>query len=181
MSRDANSFLGVSIVSCIVFAVASSLLAILVYKGWKTNSMRGYTLIYLCLANITLVWACQIPIAWIDSDKLVHSLSNVLKLMPISTFLFSLKYFKVVTSLVPSEKKTKCLFQLLVILAIGSALVLIGLWITLEFDILKIDGSFIIAFEMTVGVFACIFLTTTMILVKRFCDQLSESSGLLDS
>ena len=101
--------------------------------------------------------------------------------MPISTFLFSLKYFKVVTSLVPSEKKTRYIFLILVTLAIGSALVLIGLWITLEFHISKNVDSFILPFEMTVGVFACIFLMTTMILVKRFCDQLSESSGLLDS
>lgn len=38
-----------------------------------------------------------------------------------------------------------------------------------------------IVFETVVGVFACFFLATTLVLVKRFCDQLSSNGELIDS
>ncbi len=62
-----NPFLGVTIVGSIVFTAAFTLLILLVYKGWKTNTMRGYSIIYLCLFNMAFVWACQIPLYWLQS------------------------------------------------------------------------------------------------------------------
>ena len=64
MSFVDNPFIGVSIVGFIVFAAAFTLLALLIYKGWKTNTMQGYLLIYFCLFNMEIVWACQTPLNW---------------------------------------------------------------------------------------------------------------------
>jgi hypothetical protein len=112
MSLIDNPLIGVTIVSVIVFAAAFTLLALLVYKGWKTNTMRGYLLIYCCLFNMAAVWACQTPLFWISPIDyyLQIILPNVLKLMPMSTFFFSLKYFKVVTELVPLQERTRKIF-----------------------------------------------------------------------
>jgi hypothetical protein len=140
MSFVDNPFIGVSIVGFIVFAAAFTLLTLLIYKGWKTNTMRGYLLIYFCLFNMAFVWACQTPLNWIydsftyyELSPLQFRLSNVLKMMPMSTFLFSLKYFKVVTELVPLQERTRGRFDVLLWFSYLSATTLFGLWIFSEF------------------------------------------------
>ena len=58
MTIGDHPFLGVTIVGSIVSTVAFILLSVLLYRGWRTKTMRGYTLIYLSLLNMTVVWAC---------------------------------------------------------------------------------------------------------------------------
>ncbi len=184
MSLLETPFLGVTVVSFIVFAAAFTLLTVLVYKGWKTNTMRGYVLIYACLFNMASVWACQIPLNWIQppnydplnpyyfNQSLTLRLTNVLKMMPMSTFLFSLKYFKVVIELVPLQERTRGRFDVLSWFSYLFAFALFCLWLTAEIEGLY-DFAFgisIFSFEIIVGFFACLFLLTTLILVKRFCN-----------
>ena len=113
-----HPFRVISTVGCIVCAFAFTLLGCLIAKGWQTNNMRGYTLIYLLLFNMTLIWACQVPINWlqpIDENTScpksvsgycyyfkpsVPKLLSTVKLSSISVFLFSLQYYKVVTNVI---------------------------------------------------------------------------------
>ena len=53
-----NFYITVTVVAPIVCVAASSLLILLVCKGWKMSNARAYILIYLCLLNMALVWAC---------------------------------------------------------------------------------------------------------------------------
>ena len=61
-----HPFIGVTITGCIVFSAAMTLLICLLIRGWRTKTMRGYFLVYLLLFNMALVWACQIPLNWVE-------------------------------------------------------------------------------------------------------------------
>ncbi len=133
---------------------------------------------------MAFVWACQTPLNWIKpsnydpfddpyyfNQPLTFRLTNVLKMMPMSTFLFSLKYFKVVIELVPLQERTRGRFDVLSWFSYLFAIALFCLWLTAEIEGLYgfTLGITMFSFELTVGFFACLFLLTTLILVKRFC------------
>jgi hypothetical protein len=80
MTDSNNPFVGVTIVSIIVFTAAFTLLIMLVYKGWKKNNMRDYLLIYLCLLNMAAVWASQVPLGRIESMKNYNYLECIFNL-----------------------------------------------------------------------------------------------------
>ena len=136
---------------------------------------------------MAFVWACQTPLNWIKpsnydpfddpyyfNQPLTFRLTNVLKIMPMSTFLFSLKYFKVVSELVPLQERTRGRFDVILWLSYLPAITLLGLWIS--FEISEFSGYYfrfnltIFSLEVIVGFFACLFLLITLILVKRFCN-----------
>jgi hypothetical protein len=53
---EANPYIGVTVTACVVFSVAVGMFGALVRKGWKTKTMREYTIMYLLFANMALVW-----------------------------------------------------------------------------------------------------------------------------
>ncbi len=145
--------------------------------------MRGYLLIYCCLFNMAAVWACQTPLFWISPIDvyLQYRLANVIKMMPMSTFFFSLKYFKVVTELVPLQERTRKIFQVILWFSYFSAIILFCFWVLTEpgylFSSIYFFDSYvfvfvykaILSFEILISFFTCMFLSTTLILIKRFC------------
>ena len=63
---DSHPFISATVTGSIVCGVALLLLICLLVKGYQTKTMRGYFLIYLLLFNMALVWACQIPLNWLQ-------------------------------------------------------------------------------------------------------------------
>ncbi len=51
-------FIVVTVIACLVFGTSMTLLVWLIVKGWRTNTMKGYFLVYLLLLNMSIVWAC---------------------------------------------------------------------------------------------------------------------------
>ncbi len=54
---DDHPFFWITVIACIVCATAITLLVLLLVKGWRTNSMRSYLLVYFLLLNMSIVWA----------------------------------------------------------------------------------------------------------------------------
>ena len=63
---DSHPFISATVTGSVVCAVALLLLICLLVKGYQTKTMRGYFLVYLLLLNMALVWACQIPLNWLQ-------------------------------------------------------------------------------------------------------------------
>ena len=63
---DSHPFISATVTGSVVCAVALLLLICLLVKGYQTKTMRGYFLVYLLLLNMALVWACQIPLFWLQ-------------------------------------------------------------------------------------------------------------------
>ena len=147
---DKHPFSVISIIGCIVFAVSITLLISLLVKGWKTNTLRGYVLIYALLFNMVLIWGCQIPLNWLqpidqstscDLDQnqtcyqyrlSVPKLLSVIKLEPISIFLFSLQYYKIALNLIGQNYRFKPVFGFI----LWTSYLCIFILVTLEFTYL---------------------------------------------
>jgi len=50
--------IGITVTGTVVGAMAFGLLAVLFIKGWRSGTLGNYTLLYLLLANICIVWTC---------------------------------------------------------------------------------------------------------------------------
>ena len=142
-----HPFSVISIIGCVVFAVSVTLLISLLVKGWKTNTLRGYVLIYALLFNMVLIWGCQIPLNWLqpidqptscDFDQTqtcyqyklsLPKLLSVIKLEPISIFLFSLQYYKIAINLIGRNYELKLVFEVI----LWTSYLFIFILVTIEF------------------------------------------------
>jgi hypothetical protein len=67
------SFLGNFIGGVIVASAATILLGALIIKGYTTNTLAQYSLVYFMLFNMIIIWTCQIAAASVlvaDNQKL---------------------------------------------------------------------------------------------------------------
>ena len=96
---ELHPFITLTVTGAVILTVAATLLVLLIYKGWKTRTFRQYTLIYILLLNMVLVWVAQIPFKYLTHrnyetmQQKSHRIS-LLRLQPISTLIFCYKYFQ---------------------------------------------------------------------------------------
>jgi hypothetical protein len=67
------SFFGNFIGGVIVASAATILLGALIIKGYTTNTLAQYSLVYFMLFNMIIIWTCQIAAASVlvaDDQKL---------------------------------------------------------------------------------------------------------------
>lgn len=179
----------VSIIATIVVLASTTLLVLLLIKGWRSNTMRGFILIYVLLFNMAFVWACQIPLVWIgratDKQPCVWNpdftcfvyiyaegrLISMLNLVPLSIFCFSYKYYMTVRDLIAQDDRHKRYLVIFNWLSYFSILLLLIQMVLYEIFIIRLKW-FELVTEFTIEFFSCFYLGYTLIKVKLFCGAL---------
>ena len=143
------------------------------------------------LFRSTLVWTCQIPIGFYISNTSFASyitasrLMAILELMPISVFLFSLQYFKVLNTMHTHSKCTHRFFTITCIVSYVCAFITVFLLcyiISPHFNYYPYKASTVQFYiEISLGLFAIFYLIASLVLVQKLCASFSLSGSKVDS
>jgi hypothetical protein len=174
-----NAYLTNTIVGCVLVAVATTLLILLVRKGYRKSTLWEYRLVYGLLANMAFAWSFEIY-RGNNSDSNEGFVMNAIYLLPVGSLLFALWYFEGVRGILKIKYCAKSMeslrwftyFTILFTYCGFAILCILNPARTNSYDPGFLDYQVVIP-VCVLGELAVVFLAFSIFKINRFIRELS--------